>query len=385
MKLNALLLATLCAPLWAADALPPVPLYGPAKAEMYKYAFPEGGSSLDMQEAGGNRQAIFKLKGDVWAGGGIGVDKQRLKDYVANGALEFQVRGAKGGEKLDVGFVQAKGLDANDLAFQILAPLNRYVKITTAWQKVTIPLKDFPVEGSRYIDSEQRQAKGPFNWNRVIEFVTSREPGMAGFDTVAFANIQVVGSYDAAKVAASMPQVAKPTGSVIFYGEGFASDGGGGYAYPDKQAKLEEVAGGHASKMALKATLITTAWSGGGIYRAPLDLSAFVDKGVLEVWAKGAQDGEDLYLGLVDKANGASVRLPVSQYVSGGLKADWTKVQIPLKAFPKQGSKWDEASQKNLTFDFDWTKVSEVLFDNNGPNNKNAEVWMDDVAVKDAP
>ncbi len=312
------LCAAPCGPL---DALPPVPLYGPAKAEMYKYAFPEGGSSIDVKEAGGNREAIFKLKSDVWAGGGVGVDKQRkLKDYVANGALEFQIRGAKGGEKLDVGFVQSKGLEANELAFQILVPLNRYVKITTQWQNVTIPLKDFPLEGSRYIDSEQRQAKGPFNWNRVIEFVTSREPGMAGFDTVHFANIQVVGSYDAAKVAAAAPLVGKPTGSVIFYAEGFATDGGGGYAYPDKQAKLEEVAGGHASKMALKATLITTAWSGGGIYRAPLDLSAFVDKGVLEVWAKGAQDGEDLYLSLVDKANGASVRLPVSQYVTERLE-----------------------------------------------------------------
>jgi hypothetical protein len=385
MKLKALFLALACAPLMAVAALPPVPLYGPAKAEMYKYAFPEGGSTLDTPETNGNRQAIFKLKSDAWAGGGIGVDKQRLKDYVATGALVFQVRGAKGGEKLDVGFVQAKGLEATDLAFQILLPLDRYVKITTQWQKVTIPLKDFPVEGSRYIDSEQRQAKGPFNWNRVIEFVTSRAPGMAGFETVAFANVNIVGDYDASKVAAAMPAVAKPSGTVVFYSEGFASDGGSGYAYPDKQAKLEEVAGGHASKMALKASLITTAWSGGGIDRNPLDLSGFVDKGVLEVWAKGAKDGEDLYLGLVDKSNGASVRLPVSQYVPGGLKADWTKVQIPLKAFPKQGAKWDEATQKNLTFDFDWTKVMEVLFDNNGPNNNNAEVWLDDVAVKDAP
>jgi hypothetical protein len=385
MTFKTLFFAALLAPLGAAAALPPVPLYGPAKQEMYKYAFPEGGSSVDTQEASGNRLVVFKLKGDVWAGGGIGVDKQRLKDYVATGALEMMVRGAKGGEKLDVGFVQAKGLEANELAFQILAPLDRYVKITTQWQKVVIPLKDFPVEGTRYIDSEQRQAKGPFNWNRVLEFVVSRAPGMAGFDTVAFANVQVVGSYDASKVAAAQPQVAKPTGTVLFYGEGFASDGGGGYAYPDKQAKLEEVAGGHASKMALKATLITTAWSGGGIYRSPLDLSAFKDKGVLEVWAKGSKDGEDLYLGLVDKANGASVRLPVSQYVPGGLKADWTKVQIPLKAFPSQGSKWDEATQKNLTFDFDWTKVGEVLFDNNGPNNNNADIWLDDVAVKDAP
>jgi hypothetical protein len=352
---------------------------------MYKYAFPEGKSVIESKETGGNRQLVYKLKSDSWAGGGIGVDKLRLKDYVATGALELMVRGAKGGEKIDVGFVQSKGLDPKDLAFQILVSLNRYTTITTKWQKVTIPLKDFPLEGSRYIESEQRQAKGAFNWNRVMEFVVSREPGMAGFENVAFANVQIVGSYDAGKVAAAAPKAAKASGTVIFYAEGFAGDGGGGYAYPDGQAKLTEGPGGHNSKLALKADLITTAWSGGGIYRAPLDLSSFKEKGVLTLWAKGAKGGEDLYVGLVDKANGASVRLSLSQFVAGGLKTDWTQVTVPLKAFPKTGSKWDAAANKNLSFDFDWTKVSEVLFDNNGPQHDNAQVWMDDVAVKDAP
>jgi hypothetical protein len=208
---------------------------------------------------------------------------------------------------------------------------------------------------------------------------------MAGFENVAFANVQIVGSYDAGKVAAAAPKAAKASGTVIFYAEGFAGDGGGGYAYPDGQAKLTEGPGGHNSKLALKADLITTAWSGGGIYRAPLDLSSFKEKGVLTLWAKGAKGGEDLYVGLVDKANGASVRLSLSQFVAGGLKTDWTQVTVPLKAFPKTGSKWDAAANKNLSFDFDWTKVSEVLFDNNGPQHDNAQVWMDDVAVKDAP
>lgn len=369
----------------AMAALPDVLVYGPAKAEMYKYAFPEGGSTVDSQKNGENRQLVYSLKSDVWAGGGIGVDKLRLKDYVATGALEFYVRGAKGGEKLDVGFVQAKGLEATDLAYQILANVNRYAKITTAWTKVTIPLKDFPVEGSRWIESEQRRATGPFNWNRVSEFVVSREPGAAGKETVAFANVKVVGSYDAAKVQAAAPKAAKVTSTVIFYAEGYAGDGGGGYTYPAGTAKLEEAAGGHDSKLALKATLITTAWSGGGIYRAPLDISALKDKGVLEVWAKGGKGGEEVYLGLVDKANGASVRLSSNSYLPGGLKTEWTKIQIPLKDFPKTGAKWDEATQKNLTFDFDWTKVSEVLFDNNGPQHDNAVVYLDDVAVKPAP
>jgi hypothetical protein len=193
----------------------------------------------------------------------------------------------------------------------------------------------------------------------------------------------VVGSYDAGKVASARP--AKPTGPVLFYTESYAADGGGSYAYPNGQAKLEEVGGGHESRRCLMATMITSAWSGGGIYRAPLDLGGYRDKGVLQAWAKGGKGGEEIYLGLTDKANGASVRLSANTYLPGGLTKDWQRVVIPLKDFPKTGAKWDEASQKNLSFDFDWTKVGEVIFDNNGPDHDNGKVFLDDVEVLPQP
>ena len=387
MKLFVAFLALLAPALVAdgvASALPPVPLFTALKPEMYKYAFPAPGSAVDTREANKNRELVYTLKGDAWAGGGIGVDKLRLKDYVATGALTFYVRGAKGGEKADVGFVQAKGLEATDLAYQILLPLNKYTTLTTAWQKVTIPLQDFPKQGSKWIESENRNATGDFNWNRVLELTISRAPGGPGQDVIAFANVQVVGAYDANAAAAARPKAAVATGPVYFYAEEFAADGGGAYAYPDA-AKILEVGGGHASKKALKVNMVTSAWSGGGIYRAPLDLHTYVDKGVLEVWAKGVKGGEEVYLGLVDKAHGASLRLSSNTYLPGGLTTDWQRVQIPLKDFPKQGSKWDEKTQQNQSFDFDWTQVSEVLIDNNGPDHNNGTVFLDDVVVKPEP
>lgn len=368
-----------------ADALPPIPLFSAAKAEMYKYAYPENGSKVDAPLVGKNRSLNYSLKGDVWSGGGIGVDKQRAADYVANGALEFYIRGGKGGEKVDVGFVQAKGLDEKkDLAFQILIPVTNYGKITTGWTKISIPLKDFPKEGSRWLEAEQRRATGDFNWNRITEFVIGREPGSAEAVNISFANIAIVGSYDAAKIQAAKPKAAAPSGNVIFYAEGPASDGGGSYAYP-AAAKVTDGPGGHASKVALKVDMITTAWSGGGIYRNPLDLSKFKDKGVLELWAKGGKGGEELYIGLVGKSNGMTVRLSSNSYLPGGLKTDWQKIQIPLKDFPANGAHWDEATQKNLNAPFDWATVGEVMFDNNGANNNNALVYLDDVVIKDKP
>lgn len=379
----------LLAPALGADttsaALPPVPLYTAMKPEMYKYAFPNPGSTVDSRRIGGNQELVYGLKADVWSGGGIGVDKQRLRDYVATGALTFYVRGTKGGETADIGFVQAKGLEATDLAYQILLPLDHYVHLGTAWQKVTIPLKDFPRQGTKWIESENRNATGDFNWDRVLEFTVSRAPGGTGQVGLAFADVEAVGSYDAAALAATQPKIQVATGPVVFYGDAFANDGGGAYAYPSPPASILEVAGGHASQKCLKVNMVTTAWSGGGIYRSPLDLHSYVAKGVLEVWAKGAKGGEEIYLGLVDKAHGASLRLSANTYLPGGLSKDWQRIQIPLRDFPKQGTKWDETKQMNLSFDFDWTKVGEVLIDNNGPDHDNGTVFLDDIAVKPAP
>src|SRR5262245_44535542 len=129
-------------------AAPPLPLFTAQKAEMYKYAFPEGASraesSVDPKSKA--RFMAVSLKGDATSGAGLGFDKLKLSPYVASGALEFMIRGAKGGEKIDVGLVMAKGM-GGEQALQVLLPLSNYAKLSNAWQKVSIPLKDFPKEG----------------------------------------------------------------------------------------------------------------------------------------------------------------------------------------------------------------------------------------------
>jgi hypothetical protein len=382
MKSSLFLALGLAASLGAAGG--PVAIYSASQEEMYKYAFPEGGSTVVSKLQGTYRLLDFSLKGDVTAGGGIGVNKLRLKDYLATGALELYAKGAKGGEKLDVGFVQAKGMDANQLAFQVLVPLSNYGLVGTGWTKFTIPLRDFPAQGSRWIESEQRSATGAFDWDRVSEFVISHAPGANAKEGVTFTNIRIVPSYNAGAVAAARPKAGAVSGTVVFYAGKFG-DGGGPYAYPNGKATLTEVAGGHSGKSALKASLQADAWSGAGIVHTPVNLSSYRATGVLELWLKGAKGGEEYNIGLTDKATGASVRVLSSAYAPGGIKTGWTRVQIPLKDFPKQGSKWDEATKKNVAVDFDWTKVGEVVLDNNGPGKPNANFLLDDVAVKPAP
>lgn len=383
MKKTLILALTLLARLGSA-AGQEVLLYGAEKPEMYKYAFPEGASTVVSQDQGKTRQLVFSLKADASAGGGIGVDKLSLKSFLGGGALELYARGAKGGEKIEVGFVQAKGMDAKELAFQVLLPLSNYGVVGTGWTKFTIPLRDFPAMGGRWVESEGKRVTGPFNWDRVSEFVISREAAGTGKETVAFANIKVIGAYNAAAVAAAKPKPGQANGKVVFFDDNYSTEAGGAYAYPEGQASVALVGGGHSGQ-ALKASLLTNTWSGGAVYRSPLDFSAYRAKGVIELWAKGAKGGEDFNIGLVEKTSGSSIKVPASKYLPGGLKTGWQRIQVPLRDLPAQGSKWDEKAGKNASFDFDWTKVGEVLFDNNGANHDNAVLFLDDVAIKPAP
>lgn len=366
-------------------SLPPLVLYGATKAEMYKYAYPTGATKAEPQEAKGSRQMVFTLKGDAASGGGIGVDKLRLSDYVANGAVEFFVRGGKGGERFDVGFVQAQGMDAKDLAYQVYVPIANYAKVGTGWTKVTIPLKDFPKEGSRWSDTEKKRLTGLFNWSRVSEFIVSREAGPAETLTVAFTNVSILPSYDASKVQASRQGASAVSGPVVFYADAYSLDAGGAYAYPGDKAKVEESGGAKAGPKCLKVSLDTASWSGAAVYRAALDLKSFVANGVLEAWVKGAKGGESIALGLLEKSNGSNIRLPLANYLPGGLSSSWQRVQIPLKDFPAQGSKWDAAASKNVNYDFDWSRVGEVVVDNGGAGQANGVVFLDEVTIKPKP
>ena len=116
--------------------------------------------------------------------------------------------------------------------------------------------------------------------------------------------------------------------------------------------------------------------------RNPVNLSAARASGSLTLWAKGGQGGEEIYIGMVSKSNGMTVRLSSNSYLPGGLKTSWQRIQIPLKDFPADGAKWDAKENKNVNAPFDWASVGEVMFDNNGPNNKNATVFVDDVEIK---
>lgn len=358
----------------------------------YAYAYPEGSvAKATPMEKDGKHWVDVVLKGDVWSGCGLGVNRKNLSPYLKNGSLQFYVRGAKGGETFEVGFVMAKGLKEDEkYALEVTVPVNRYAEVGKDWTLVTIPLADFPPNGRRWDEATQQNIVGPFKWDRVEEFVVSRGPTSDPIVRIQFGPIRVLPSYDKTKIEETKKQMeqkrkemftVKDT-AVYFFKDAYPDYGGSAYAYPAGSASVEIVDDGQTGK-GLKVHLNAAAWSGGAITHEPLDFTPVRNRGFLEFWIKGPADAAAVAVGFVDGAHRANVRIPISAYLPGaGLNpGQWTRVRIPLKDFPDAARKWDEATQTNLNYTFAWDQVAEFLFDNNGPGKNVSPFFLDEVRI----
>lgn len=65
-----------------------------------------------------------------------------VSQYVANGYLEFNVKGNVGGEQFVIGAVDHVSERASGVEHTITKPITDYCTVTTEWQHVKIPLKD---------------------------------------------------------------------------------------------------------------------------------------------------------------------------------------------------------------------------------------------------
>ncbi|MFZ5988339.1 MAG: glycoside hydrolase family 9 protein [Bacillota bacterium] len=70
-----------------------------------------------------------------------GWNTHNFSQYVANGYLEFDIKGKTGGENFLIGF-RDKVYERSPLEIDVKKPIANYAAITTEWQHVKIPLKD---------------------------------------------------------------------------------------------------------------------------------------------------------------------------------------------------------------------------------------------------
>ncbi len=167
----------------------------------YTYVYPDAGSKISVGEKDGKRWIDVALKGDDWSGFGVGLSRKNLSAYLKTGALQFYVRGAKGGENTTVGFIMEKG-SASDEKYSLVdeVPLDHYVKVTNQWQWVTIPLSDFPVEGYHHDSVTNSRITGSFKWERVLELAGNHTPTADPNCEIFFSSIRIIPTYDPGSV-----------------------------------------------------------------------------------------------------------------------------------------------------------------------------------------
>lgn len=114
-------------------------------------------------------KASLKLGWDspagYWPGAGVGLETTTdLTKYRENGVLNLWIKSKLGGEKIEIGFIDKDG-------FLSRRPLYPYLSsLTTEWQKVEIPLKDFPNKATHWDEALGKQVPGSIKWDAIIEF-----------------------------------------------------------------------------------------------------------------------------------------------------------------------------------------------------------------------
>jgi hypothetical protein len=141
--------------------------------------------------------------GDTYSGGGIYFPVHNLRPYLATGALQFYVRGAKGGETFNVGFACTDWIKdkKTEYHFTTSVPITDYVKLSPAWKLVTIPLNEFKGYGTTWSSRNGGEVHNEFRWHRVYTFTIDVLTTTGGPDmNVQFAGVRVLPAYDMKEV-----------------------------------------------------------------------------------------------------------------------------------------------------------------------------------------
>lgn len=163
---------------WASDStltpgsakhprLPVLRLFTDKKDCEYTHPYPPDSSKAIVFLKRKKRWIDMKLQGPDKSGLYLGVGRKTLALYREKGALQFYIRGAKGGETLSgVGFTMGPDKKTR-FNFATTVPLGDYCAVTTKWQAVTIPLSEFPLTGT-YTEVDETARRLEKLMNRAI-------------------------------------------------------------------------------------------------------------------------------------------------------------------------------------------------------------------------
>lgn len=310
-----------------------------------------------------------------------------LSRYQLDAAVEFMIKGSYGGEQLWFGLIDEEKSD--DKKVQVKLPLNKYVQVSNDWQKVVIPLADFPDRGLYWDQNKKTELPSRIDWSKIAEFRISIDKGTNKKFDILVDNVEIVkGTVKKAAPKAktvywdekdeTVAGPAKPEkldGKAkalrVFYDNAFK---GFSYVYGGLTAQKERSSPTSGNPNVLAMYFDDAEYSGVtysmGVDKF-LDLTPVRNKGGIYFWIKGAQGGETVALGLMDnQGNGIKTQTKVNLKDWVQIGKEWQLVKIPLKRFSDKGKAWDASKQAEVTWDMQWNKIQELRFSVNRLENR---------------
>lgn len=349
----------------------------------YDYAY--GGKSKGItitKEGGYKSKAAVQINLDPkdYSGASICLYNETfdLSKYMLDSKLEFYIKGTKGGEQLLIGLLDEEVSDGKKT--QVKMSLNKYVQITKDWQKVSIPLIDFPDRGLYWDQTKKTELPARIDWNKIAEIRFSIDKGTNPSFNIFVDNIEIVKGN----------KKAKPKPKVVYWDENnevvngpknpekldgkakpiatFYDNGMKGFSYVygglTAQKEIDSKTAGNPNVLAMY--IDNNDWSGVTYSLGEgkfIDLSKVRNDGGLYFWIKGKNGGEKLYIGIMDNQGNdvkSQTKLALNDWIK--VSKDWQLVKIPLKKFMDKGKAWDANKQAEVAKDVKWNKIQEIRF-----------------------
>ena len=338
-------------------------------------------------------QGVSLFFSGSWPGQGrhLSVGKD-LRPYQEKGAITFWLRCATGKENLVVTLASLSRADHDIIgerqrsSYERVVSLTRYAEMSTAWQKVIIPLADFLdnenlLKAISYGHAMDVKGYKRIRWDEIEElrFQTVGEPDYGQKIYIDELGISTGYSKQTLKLnrkrasIARQARVTEKDGTIWLFDDDLRAThsricGGepGEYLVVDETIRMKD-------KKSLRCTLapfsMKTGYPSIQLHLDFIDLTSYQKKGHVEFWAKGAESGTSFSMGFASPSDKGlyytALLLDTRAYQFPD--TEWKKYRIPLADF-------------DMKKDENWGLVGALIIHTSGNERENVW-WIDDFKI----
>lgn len=365
----------------------------------YQYTYPDA-SKIYIPEESGHESDValeFNLEASEYSGGSVCLYNllYDMTPYYSKGALQFWIKGSRGGEIAWAALVDDENRDSKKTVVRL--PLANYGGVTNEWRLVSIPLADFGKRGVFWDAKKRVEVPSVFDWGLVSEFRIEIKKAENPDFKVWVDDIFVLRDVFEPKSDAPTdywddkkeivpPPPALPSDmqakTVRSLFEDDLPAGGFTYVYGGKTAiKVQEAGEGGVSVAGKSNAAVLVNYLDNDDYSGTtlalgngnnVDLSGLRQGTAgLAFWGKGSPGTRSIYIGFLDdESDGKKVQTKLAVSDFGQIDTTWRYYQIPIKRFLPNGRYWDADKKAEITDDVKWNAIQEIRFSNNKGENR---------------